>query len=329
MAVDSDSLPVSRLRFTNSEMKTWQRCRRKWYLGQYLRRGKRTPEFGRPTSLGTIVHSALQDIYDPAKRAVDVLAEMDKRREADLAEYPRYTEDILKDHAFARIMVEGYLEWLAEEGHDQDLELVETERGLEVGMPGYEPENVTLLSKLDARVVDRQSGARWALEHKTAPSVKMQLPLLQIDFQLLTEHLVEYLNLLEEGHTQEEADALRVDGVKYNMLRKVKRTAASKPPFYAREEVRHNIHELRNHWAHVKTLIDEIVAARAKLDAGADHHSVVPPNPTRDCSWDCPFLQICGMMDDGSDWWGAVNDIYEEVDPLERYARELNDVESE
>lgn len=26
------------------------------------------------------------------------------------------------------------------------------------------------------------------------------------------------------------------------------------------------------------------------------------PNPTRDCSWKCPFLQACINMDDGGDW---------------------------
>lgn len=26
------------------------------------------------------------------------------------------------------------------------------------------------------------------------------------------------------------------------------------------------------------------------------------PNPTRDCSWDCSFLDLCIMLDDGSEW---------------------------
>ncbi len=31
-------------------------------------------------------------------------------------------------------------------------------------------------------------------------------------------------------------------------------------------------------------------------------HTVMYPNPTRDCYWACPFRSVCIAMDDGSDW---------------------------
>ena len=34
------------------------------------------------------------------------------------------------------------------------------------------------------------------------------------------------------------------------------------------------------------------------------------PNPTRDCSWDCPFRSPCLAMDDGADWEQMIADGY-------------------
>jgi hypothetical protein len=59
------------------------------------------------------------------------------------------------------------------------------------------------------------------------------------------------------------------------------------------------------------------------LDAGADHHDVVPPNPTKDCTWDCDFVSICTMFDDGSRVEDAVTSLYHQIDPHARYDREL------
>lgn len=112
-------------------------------------------------------------------------------------------------------------------------------------------------------------------------------------------------------------------GALYNMLRRVKRTAAANPPFYDRVEVRHNMLELTNYLRHLVTTTSEILRARAALDDDADHHDVVPPNPTKNCSWDCDFQPICVMFDDGSRVEDAVAALYRTVDPHERYDRDL------
>jgi hypothetical protein len=105
-----------------------------------------------------------------------------------------------------------------------------------------------------------------------------------------------------------------------NLLKKVKRTASAKPPFYARVDVPHNIHELRNHWKHVVQVAAEIADAERRLNEGEDHHFVAPPTSIPDrCKWDCEFFRVCPLADDGSDFEGALNAIYEERDPLERY----------
>jgi hypothetical protein len=44
---------------------------------------------------------------------------------------------------------------------------------------------------------------------------------------------------------------------------------------------------------------------------------------TKDCSWDCDFFNICGMFDDGSRVEDAIADLFEERDPMQRYAVDM------
>lgn len=317
------ALKDNTLRLSNSEMKTWRQCKRKWYLGVYKSLRPRERDFGRPTGLGTRVHDCLSLLYDPRIEEFDPLGWIRAQQLMDIAKHPTYEDAITQDADMAYIMVEGYLQWLEETGSDADLRLIAPEAIMEVPLFVTDAgETVNLLSKIDARVERDYDGVRFSLEHKTVQSLTTPLPLLQIDSQLLTEHLVEFLTLRDET-SDEEAQQRRAGGVLYNMFRKVKRTANAKPPFYGREEVRHNIDELRNHWHHVAAQANEILEAHRRLDAGEDHQRVCYPSPDKDCTWKCEFFRVCAMMDDGvSDTTTAFQDLYREGDHLERYAEE-------
>ena len=295
-------------------MSTWRRCRRKWYWSQYrgLRRRKEAPA-GTPIAIGSRVHAALAEHYGGG----DALAQLDAGIAADLERHPLYDRQVRGDGDLCRAMVEGYLEWLEETGADSDLRVIAPETRLEVPVI----EGVTLLAKLDVRVErgpdhagPAGSGARLALEFKTVGNLVSHLPTLQIDTQLLTEHLVEFLALKDSGQ-----DSERAQGVLYRMLRKVKRTASAKPPFFSEEEVPHSVDELQNHWLHVVAYAQDILAARARLDAGESHHSVTPPSPQTSCSWYCPLLQACKLATAGADVDGYLAEHFEIRDPLERY----------
>jgi hypothetical protein len=278
-----------------------------------------SPTEGQPgtaIALGNLVHDALAAFYDPERKA-DPVAFVIAAGERMVQESPIDVESIEADVEMARIMLTGYLEWREAEGIDQGLTILGTERFAEAQLV----EGVTLLSKLDAPVLD-ENGAMLAFEHKTTGSLAARMDTAKLDTQFLTEHLVRYLEAIEAGMPREEAEHL-CQGVLVNMLRKVKRTARANPPFYGRELVTHNIKELSNHWRHVVAVAREIQETRAKLDAGEDHHTVCYPNPTMDCSWDCPFYAICVMADDGSDFEGALAANYEERDPLARYTDAL------
>jgi hypothetical protein len=290
-------------------MSVWRECKRRWWLGHYrgLTPRART-EFGRPTSVGDRVHNALQAYYDPARR-IDPVEYIRASVMADLIEFPLVSDSIRKEGDLCQGMVEGYIDWLEEEGRDSGFTVVSSEEAREVPLI----EGVTLLAKLDVRVEEDQTGFKWSWDHKTGPT-GVEPKLLQINTQALTQHLVEFLALHTEGR-----DAEAAQGTMFNFLKKSKRTARAKGPFYWREPVRHNIEELRKHWTHVVAVAKEIQAAEAALDAGGDHHEVCYPNPTTNCTWKCEFFRVCSLHDDGSDVDAAINDLYVTHDPLERY----------
>src|ERR1700747_3345247 len=109
-------------RINQSEMTTFMRCPRKWTLA-YLQ-GLRPVTESTKLSLGTLVHSALKEHY----RGGDGLRVFP---EVDL-------EDPNPEAELGQIMVEGYLEWLAETGADVGHEIIVCESELEVPLGTFD-----------------------------------------------------------------------------------------------------------------------------------------------------------------------------------------------
>lgn len=310
------------LGLSNSEMQVFSRCRRRWYLGHYRRMKPRVdPAAGSAISVGNLVHDALAAYYDPTA-SIDPVVYAEAALKVAIEETPSNETDLRKEFALVSAMLKGYMEWLETEGADADLTIIGSEQTVRVPLRGLDGQEigVTLLSKLDAPVERKSDGMRLALEHKTTGSLTEPLIGFRINSQFLTEHLARFLNSMEAGMTAEQAYE-DCPGILVNLLKKSKRTATAKPPFYARLEVPHNIHELRNHWKHVVAIATEIAETERRLDAGEDHHTAAPKNAIPDrCKWECEFFRLCPLFDDGSDAEGALHAIYEERDPLERYA---------
>ena len=256
-------------------------------------------------------------MYEEQTNPVDVVNAVYAEDIALFASDPDKVIDLKKEQDLAKAMLEGYIEWVATEAADDGIELVAAETVIEV--PSGNP-RVTLRGKLDQRVVRKTDGARMFLDHKTVADLTTPVRLLPIDEQMKFYHLLEQLDGMYRGVSKEKQ--WRTDGALYNMLRKVKRTATAKPPFYERVEVRHNRAVIESTWKRVHKVCEEIVAAHSALDAGADHQYVCPPRPSRDCTWKCEFFAICKMFDDGSNVEGLVNEYYEHGDPHERYREE-------
>lgn len=184
-------------RITNGELKTFKQCRRKWYLGWYRRLRPGSEKILGAAALGTRVHLCLQTWYsatpgDPFKTLAETVA-----RDAELIgdDWERQAE-LGKEVELARIMLEGYFDWLEETGADQGLTIVGVEERVQVPFV-KEPygvwESVDLLGKLDLRLRREWDNTRLFLDHKTVGSIPDASSRLHMDEQMLHYSLIETL----------------------------------------------------------------------------------------------------------------------------------------
>lgn len=296
------------VRISNSEIQTFKECRRKWWLTYYRRMRPKNKDFTGPLALGTRVHGALEAHYAdgvPLLVAHSQLVEIDRLL---MEEAGRDTTSLDSEADLGRIMLEGYLEWSEENGIDADLDIISSEEKISVPLFGGE---VELQGKLDMRVRRKSDGVRMFRDWKTVGgSLTDFANLLPMNEQNLTYMLLE---MLKEGEEN------RSEGGIFTLFKKVKRTAAARPPFYDQIEIRHNIFTLRSFWDRIHGTITDLMRVRKALDEGENTMSVVYPTPTRDCKWKCQFVSICTMFDDGSSAEQALTEMFEEADPYEYY----------
>jgi CRISPR/Cas system-associated exonuclease Cas4 (RecB family) len=295
-------------RLSNSEIQTYKDCKRKWWLTYYRRLKPRQKDYTGALALGSRVHAALDMYYSegiPLLVAHADLVEQDRLlMESDMFG----TEALDKEAELGRIMLEGYLEWVEEEGIDADLEMVSTEETIIAPLFNGE---VELQGKLDMRVRRKIDGVRLFRDFKTVGgSLSDFANLAPMNEQILTYMILESIKGDEDK---------RVEGGIFTMLKKVKRTAKAQPPFYDQITVRHNVFTMRSFWQRLHGTIVDMMRTKKALDEGEDHRFVAYPSPSRDCKWKCQFSSICTMFDDGSAVENAISDMYEISDPYAYY----------
>lgn len=305
------------IEISNSEMQTFRDCRRKWWL-QYVRRLQpiAVSKVG-PLPLGTRVHAALEAHYAEGADLLKTYQELAQKDRMVIAA-EGLPDDKFDDEAeLGRIMLEGYLQWVEEEGLDSDLEVIGVEEVLKYPIEISDDLKATLIGKIDLRVIRKFSGTRGVLDFKTAAAFGMYHDISHMTTQLKTYLLLD--KLAGDPDT-------RVDTGIYRLLKKVKRTARATPPFYEEMFVSHNDFTLRNFWFQLQGIFRDMLLARAALESGGDPMVHAYPNATADCRWKCPFVQICPLFDDGSDVDSAVNDMYVEADPYAYYGDKKDEV---
>jgi hypothetical protein len=311
--------------FSNSEIQTYKHCRRRWWLKYYLQLGLR-PDLENPVgvrNLGSRIHAALQQFYE---RGADPIAAIDEiySDEITILTFKGREElvpELQEEQNLAHAMLEGYLQWLADEAKDAGYVVIASEQVIEVpsGYPG-----IFLRGVVDQQRQRQIDGVVEFVDFKTTSSFDTFRKTLEIDEQALHYHLILRIWIDQLIRQQgQSAGYWRVDGAVYRLLRRLKREGANaKPPFYTEIPVRHNPEQLRNTWISVHAVIAEIMHVRAALDAGQDHHYWVPKFVSRDCTWRCEFLDVCGMLDDGSNAASFMIDNYVRVDPHARYSQD-------
>lgn len=320
--VPDGSYPVS-----NSELQTWKRCRRKWWLAWYRRLALRTEAFVGVRSTGDRIHRALQRWYvaegetrvDPRDALERVIvqdwtqvAELARQRDVDDEQLAGLAREFAKSTNLERAMVEGYVQWLEESGADAELRVIASETPLSAQVQLDDGRQVTMIGKLDVRVKRVTDNVNLFVDHKTVGDLKSPAVTLPQNEQMLHYMLLEWLN-------SDDAER-RCDGALYNMLKRSQRTSRATPPFYDRVEVRHNPYELAAYRRRLlgasKNILDTIQA----LDDGQSHFDVAYPSPRSECKWDCDYFAVCNLFDDGSAGTEDMVDVlYHEVDPRARY----------
>jgi hypothetical protein len=219
------------------------------------------------------------------------------------------------EYELAQVMLKGYFEWLTDEGADSDIEVISAEREVEVYLDTILGTNVYLIAKLDAEVRLKSDGRRSFEDHKSVAELKSLPKAIERNEQLITYGLLQRMEAAQRGTGETQF----AHGGVLNMLRKVKRTAASKPPYYGRAGTHHNDEVYRNFYTRVWGEVYDLLTLRARLDAGANHQQVAYPTPGMDCDWACPFVGICPRFDDGSDVGAIIAGEFEQHDPYARY----------
>jgi PD-(D/E)XK nuclease superfamily len=320
---------------SNSEIQTFKDCPRKWWLAWHRGLKPKTQSVIGPRSTGTRLHVALAALYRPNGTLTDmwgaladVHAEDLQRLDAQVVEaqfgdnLTGGTDELHKklssDFDLESAMIEGYAQWLEETGIDSQLEVISAEQKVEAPFTELRGVPVHLIAKIDARVRNAMTGAVKFIDHKSVGTLVDTT--LGINQQMLHYHVIEDL-AAAPGEP-------RCEGALYNMLRKIKRTRGSKPPYYGRIPIDHNKFELEGYRNQLIGTIGRIAATEEALAGHVPHQVAVPSRPSRDCTWKCDFFKICRMFDDGSRVDAAIEDHYVVGDPLSHYTDKETDESS-
>lgn len=306
------------VRISNSEIQTYKDCRRKWWFQYYRRLQPKERQYTGALALGSRIHEALDQYYSTGKPLLDVHAELVNQEKEELLTDFKDVAELEKEAELGHIMLAGYLDWVEENGIDAELEMVSTEE--KIVMPMFNGD-VELQGKIDMRVRRKGDGVRMFRDFKTVGGSLSDFA----NLAPMNEQIMTYM-LLEQS---KEGESERSEGGIFTMLKKVRRTANARPPFYDQFEVRHNVFTLRSFWDRIHGTVADMMRTRQALDEGESPSFHAYPSPSRDCKWKCPFFTVCTLVDDGSAAEQALDAMFEAADPYAYYGDETEKKGSE
>jgi PD-(D/E)XK nuclease superfamily len=278
--------------FSHSEMAVYKDCRRKWMMQYYWKLRRRREPKSKARDTGILVHAALHQFYtngglDGARSKEVMYGFLDTARDEDLLKVDETDRPIVVDtHVTAKIILDGYIEWLHETGADVGYRFDHSE--VELRAPGP-IEGTELMGIIDLGGREQMSGDLFVMDTKVTNSIS---------------DMVKSLHMIEQGPMYallaklNDPDEHRGFRVVWNMLKRNKQTPRARPPFYQRYELAINDDQLRQFYAQLEGQIADILRTEERLNAGEPHIQVAYPTPSGDCSWKCPYFTVCGAMND-------------------------------
>lgn len=302
------------LKVSPSEIAKFRRCRRSWALTYFYKWGV-NPQYAPATSaalLGTRIHASLEAYYG---YNIDPVSALGVIYEHEVGKRPECEVELVGEHSWAHTMVSGYLEWAAETGIDEEYDVVDVERAVEVPVILTNGEMAIVTGKLDQIVRRKFDGALCVRDWKTVGTLH------KADMIVLDEQMRVYSALLTRA-----SDGMRVDGALFAMLLRSKRTARAKGPFYEQVHIGYNGRDHVSMMDRLRGVLDDMDQVTRQLSAGASHQVVAYPNPMTDrCGWDCNFKNVCSLFDDGSRAEDAMRGNFVQLDPYHYRNNELID----
>lgn len=261
-------------------------------LQYYLKLRRKYEGVSKARDTGILVHSALYNFYvagglDGPDAHELMVTFLENARDADLLKVPEEDrKDILDVHATAKILCEGYLEWLHETGADVGYKFDHKELELRADGP---VDGTEIMGIIDLGGTHEMSGDLFVMDTKVTKSF---------------EDMLKTLHIMEQGPTYavlakiNDPDPDRGFRVVWNMIKNNKQSKKAKPPFYLRYELAINADQLRQFYSQLQGQIEEILRTEDRLNKGESHIKVAYPTPTKDCAWMCPYFAVCGLMND-------------------------------
>jgi hypothetical protein len=298
----------------NSERATYRRCRLKWQWS-YERRLSPQRDSGALT-FGSLVHGALEHYYPPGRKRGVHPAKTFADLYKEYGDFSQWDEDENKVDAL-ELGVSMLTEYVDLYGKDDGIYIVQPEQAVQVDVYDRQDNYVcTWVGVIDAVYVDLLHSSRSRkvfrlLEHKTAKTIDETMRVNSgygeqaLSYFWATDLWLHHEELLPEDQ--------HLEGVTFNWLRKA--LPDNRP-------VNEDGHAL-NKDGSVSKLQPKPLLVRYPMDFGPDELSSINKriraeaweiaqvkagklpiykNPTRDCAWDCPFVEACELHEMGSDY---------------------------
>lgn len=321
-----------------SERIAFKRCPQRWWWS--YRDGLRS--IGQPSNplwFGTGWHLALALWYKPGKkRGIDPRetwtkycedeirfiktesngGEMDLT-EQKVAEYVEATE-------LGKVMFDGYLDTF---GKDENWKVLAPEQTFQVSIPDPDTGEplIEYAGTFDGVYLDEEDGRIKLMEHKTAAAISTKH--LSLDDQAgsywaIATNVLRHQKLIRPKQT--------IAGITYNFARKAKPDdrptnelgqylnkdgSVSKvqgSPRFVRELIPRTAYERR---VQIKRIQNEAIAMEAYREGSLP----LIKNPTKDCSWDCDFFDMCELHESTPDWEDYRDAMFKIEDPYKDHRK--------
>lgn len=322
------NLPMIR----TSERRDFRRCPQRWWWS--WREGLRQNGVPAPALwFGTGIHLALAEWYKPRevtskktgavkkngfKRSIDPRETWSKYIDDEIAwikttyraaEGEAFEEEWVNAKELGEIMLANYIDWY---GEDEYMEFIEPEQSGEVIILDPKTREQLALYCFTFDGVYRDHSGRnpeiKLIEHKTAAQISTKH--LSLDDQAGSYWALADAQLHNDGKIKKNE---HLAGVTYNFLRKAKPDARpinelgqalNKNGSVSKVQPAVNLlrYEVGRNGRERNTQIKRIVAEAKHMNAVRSGYLPLYKNPTKDCSWDCAFFQMCELHESGDDW---------------------------